>query len=132
MKKNVLIVEDEENIANAEKIILEDYYNVHIAKDGMEGLMKAKELRPDVVVLDLMLPRMDGLDVCRRIKSNPELSGTKVVMVTAKNQQEDENTGMDLGADDYIMKPFEPIEIVHVIQQVLDKCDNSEEKTDDL
>jgi DNA-binding response OmpR family regulator len=119
MKKTLLIVEDEENIANAERIILEDAYDVHIAKDGMEGLMMAKELKPDVVVLDLMLPRMDGLDVCRKIKENAELNSTKVVMVTAKNQDDDEKKGMDFGADDYIMKPFEPIELVHVVEQVL-------------
>lgn len=118
--RNVLIVEDEENIANAERIILSEQFNVHIAKDGMEGLRMAKELLPDVVVLDLMLPRMDGLDVCRRIKENPSLSHTKVVMVTAKNQDNDEKRGLDFGADDYIMKPFEPLELMHVISQVLD------------
>ena len=127
MKKSVLIVEDEENIANAERMILEDEFDVHIAKDGMEGLRMAKDIKPDIVVLDLMLPRMDGLDVCKKIKTNKEI-GSKVVMVTAKNQPNDEIKGMDFGADDYIMKPFEPIELMHVINQVMSKI---EEKTDD-
>lgn len=126
MKKSLLIIEDEENIANAERIILEDEFDVHIAKDGMEGLRVAKELKPDIVVLDLMLPRMGGLDVCKKIKSNKEL-GSKVVMVTAKNQDTDELRGIEYGADDYIMKPFEPIELMHVIGQVLDAAKNKED-----
>ncbi|MFP4111890.1 MAG: response regulator transcription factor [Candidatus Woesearchaeota archaeon] len=128
--KTVLIVEDEENIAEAEKMILEDVFTVHVANDGEEGLRLAKEVKPDVIVLDLMLPKVDGLDVCKQIKAIPELSATKVVMVTAKNQQIDEEEGLDVGADDYIMKPFEPIELVHVITQVLEKEIREAEKSE--
>jgi len=119
MKKNLLIIEDEENIARAQELILADEFNVSVAKDGAEGLRKAKKLKPDVIVLDLMMPKMNGIEVCKSIKSDKSLSHTKVVMVTAKNKPEDELKGMDTGADDYIMKPFEADELKHVISQVL-------------
>ncbi len=119
LKKRLLIVEDEPHIANAERIILQDGFEVHIAGDGEEGLAKAQALKPDIIVLDLMLPKLNGFEVCRRIRADKGLNGTKIVMVTAKNQSRDEAKGMDSGADDYIMKPFEPIELMHVVRQVL-------------
>ena len=100
MKKSIVIIEDEVNIANAEKLILDDEFKVHMAHDGEEGLKKVKEVRPDLVVLDLMLPKMHGLDVCKSIRSSKELSSTKIVMVTAKTEDRDEIEGMDVGADD--------------------------------
>jgi DNA-binding response OmpR family regulator len=119
MKKSIVIIEDEVNIANAEKLILEGDFKVHLAHDGEDGLKKVKEVRPDLVVLDLMLPKMHGVDVCKNIRSDKALSSTKIVMVTAKNEERDEIEGMDIGADDYIMKPFEPVELLHVVNQVL-------------
>ncbi len=119
MKKSVVIIEDEVNIAKAEELILQEEYDVHLAHDGEEGLAKIREVKPDVVVLDWMLPKVSGVDVLKALREDPSTTKTKVVMVTAKNQQEDEDTGMDAGADDYIMKPFEPIELMHVINQML-------------
>jgi two-component system phosphate regulon response regulator PhoB len=119
MKKSIVIVEDEINIANAEKLILQSDYNVHLAHDGEEGLRLIKKLKPDAVVLDLMLPKMSGVEICKRIRKDSQLAAVKVVMVTAKNEERDEMKGIDVGADDYIMKPFEPIELRHVIGQVL-------------
>lgn len=119
--KKVVIVEDQASIAEAEKLILQDQYEVHIARDGEEGLAKVKELKPDAVVLDIMMPKLDGFEVCKQIKTDPELTTTKVVMVTSKNRDHDEQKGMGLGADDYIMKPFEPVELLHVLNQVLTK-----------
>ncbi len=121
MKKNVLIIEDDENIAKAEELILMNEYNVHIAKDGEEGLKKAKEVKPDLIVLDLMMPKIGGIELCRQIRNDEELKGTKIVMVTAKDQQRDEVKGMETGADDYIMKPFEADELLHVIKQVFNR-----------
>lgn len=118
-KATVLIVEDEISIAKAQELILSERYDVHLAHDGEAGLMKARELRPDLVVLDIMMPKMSGYEVCRSIKSDKALESTRIVMVTAKNQDKDEALGMDLGADDYIMKPFEPEELLHVVGQVL-------------
>ncbi len=121
LKKSVLIVEDEEHIAAAQSLILKVEYDVHHAKDGEEGWKKAQALKPDVVVLDIMLPKMNGLDVCKKIRSDTQLSSTKVVMVTAKDHTIDEMRGIGSGADDYIMKPFEAEELLHVVRQVLRK-----------
>jgi len=119
MKKSIVIVEDEVNIANAEKLILQSDFNVHLAHDGEEGLRLIRKIRPDAVVLDLMLPKMSGLEVCKRIRKDSQLEAVKIVMVTAKNEDQDEARGMERGADDYITKPFEPVELRHVINQVL-------------
>lgn len=119
MKKTVLIVEDEHNIAKAEEMILSQEYDVHVAHDGEAGLAKAREIKPDVMVLDVMMPKMSGFDVCKAIRADGKLDSVKIVMVTAKNQQKDEMQGMDIGANDYIMKPFEPEELLHVIRQTL-------------
>ncbi len=119
MKQNILIIEDEENIARAQELILSAKYSTSIAKDGAEGLNKARKLKPDLIILDLMLPKVNGIEICRRIRADSELADTKVVMVTAKNQSADELKGMDIGADDYIMKPFEAEELMHVVSQVL-------------
>ncbi len=118
-KKNIVIVEDEENIAQAQRLILQDQFNVHIARDGEEGLALIRQHRPHAVVLDVMMPKLNGFEVCKRIREDSEIKHTKVVMVTAKDQRKDELKGMDTGADDYIMKPFEPVELMHVINQVL-------------
>jgi two-component system alkaline phosphatase synthesis response regulator PhoP len=119
MKKNVLIIEDDENIAKAEELILMNDFNVHTAKDGEEGLKKARELKPDLIVLDLMMPKIGGMEVCKHIRNDDIISKTKIIMVTAKNQPKDELKGMNTGADDYIMKPFEADELMHVVNQVL-------------
>src|SRR3989344_4133650 len=121
MKKSVLIIEDEKHIAEAQSLILSELYRVHHAPDGAKGVEMANKLKPDVVILDIMLPKMSGYEVCRKIRSNAELKSTKIVMVTAKNQQIDESTGMGIGADDYIMQPFEADELKHVIDQVLNR-----------
>jgi DNA-binding response OmpR family regulator len=121
MRKTIVIVEDDVNIAKAEALILGNEYNVHLAHDGESGHKLIQEKKPDLVVLDLMLPKLHGYEVCKLVKSNPELADTKVVMVTAKNQDTDEIKGLEIGADDYIMKPFEGVELKHVINQILDK-----------
>ena len=118
-KKDVLIIEDEPNIAKAEAIILKDYFNVHHAYDGEEGLKIARKVKPDLVILDLMLPKRGGYDVCFNIRQDRNLKDTKIIMLTAKTQDLDEDKGMLVGADDYIMKPFEPEELLHVIRQVM-------------
>jgi two-component system alkaline phosphatase synthesis response regulator PhoP len=119
MKKDILIIEDEPNIAQAQALILEDSFNIHHAEDGEEGFKKAKEIKPDLIILDLMLPKINGYNLCSMIREDKDLKDTKIVMVTARNQDKDEEKGMDMGADDYIMKPFEADELLHVINQVL-------------
>lgn len=119
MKKKVLIIEDEQNIANAQALILGEAYEVHHAFDGDEGLKKARQLRPHLVILDLMLPKRNGYDVCFNLRQNPSLKNTKIVMITAKNQKIDEDKGMFIGADSYITKPFEPEQLLDVVGQLM-------------
>ena len=119
MKKTVVIVEDEIPIALAERLILQDEYTVHLAHDGDQALTTINKVKPDVVILDWMMPKKNGLEVCQAIRANAALKHTKVVMVTAKNTPRDEFIGITNGADDYIAKPFEPIELLHVTKQVL-------------
>ena len=126
MRKTIVIVEDDVNIAKAEALILQKEYDVHLAHDGETGHALVKQIKPDLVVLDLMLPKLHGYEVCKKIKSNPELACTKVIMVTAKNEERDEINGLDIGADDYIMKPFEGTELKHVVNQVLNNTNNDD------
>ncbi len=120
-KQDIVIIEDDLNIAKAQQLILQEQFNVHLAHDGESGLKKVHAVKPAVVVLDVMMPKKDGYSVCKEIRANIDLKNTKIVMVTAKNHDEDEVKGIDLGADDYIMKPFEAMELKHVINQVLSK-----------
>ncbi len=114
MKKNVLIIEDEENIAKAEELILQDNFNVIIANDGEQGLKKAKEIIPDLIILDLMMPNRGGYDVCYHLRQDDELKHIKILMVTAKDQQIDEDKGMLVGANEYLTKPFEPEDLLNL------------------
>ena len=106
-KKKVLIVEDEEHIANAQSLILGDHFDVHVAGDGDKGLEMARKIRPDLIVLDLMLPNRGGYDLCFNVRQDDAIKGTKILMVTAKNLLSDKEKGMLVGADDYLTKPFE-------------------------
>ena len=119
MRPRVLIIEDEEPIAQAEKLILEEYYEVHHAKDGDVGLQMVEQLMPDLVVLDLMLPKRGGYDISFTLRQNPKFSGIKIVMVTAKTLQSDEEKGLLVGADHYLTKPFEPEQLLETVQRVL-------------
>jgi len=119
-KKKILIVEDEKNIANAHSIILKDY-KLFFAENGEEALSLAEKHRPDLVVLDLMLPKRNGYDVCFHMRQHPKLKDTKIVMVTAKTMTSDEEKGMFVGADHYIKKPFEPNELRTAVSSLLSK-----------
>lgn len=107
MGLKILIVDDEEHIVELLKFNLEvKGYKVLCAYDGVDGFNLAKEEKPDLVLLDLMLPGIDGIEVCRRMKSDSELKKTPVIMLTAKNLEQDKIKGLEIGADDYITKPF--------------------------
>lgn len=110
MRKKILVVEDEKNIAELERDYLEaNGYEVEIALDGKSGLDRALESDFDLVILDVMLPGIDGFEVCRQIRKNKECP---VLMVSAKKDEIDKIRGLGLGADDYITKPFSPSELV--------------------
>ncbi len=92
---------------------------VAIATDGMEALEQIKTFRPDIVVLDIVMPRMNGYEVCRRLKTDPKTQGVPVVMCSSKGEEFDRYWGMKQGADAYIVKPFQPKELVGTVKQLL-------------
>jgi len=92
---------------------------VKIATDGMEALEQVQTFRPDIVVLDIVMPRMNGYEVCRRLKTHPNLQGVPVVMCSSKGEEFDRYWGMKQGADAYIVKPFQPKELVGTVKQLL-------------
>ena len=106
-KKRILIVEDDQSLAEIVGYnISQAGFEVITARDGMEGLHQAQAKNPDLIILDLMLPVMDGLEVCRRLRSDPATSDLLVLMLTAKSEETDEVVGFNVGADDYVTKPF--------------------------
>lgn len=111
--KTILIVEDEPEIAQLVKHYLEkDGFHPCIAHTGIEALKLVTSEHPDLVILDLMLPEMDGLEVCKSIRQKPETSLLPILMLTAKNEESDTIVGLELGADDYVTKPFSPKTLV--------------------
>ncbi|WP_028974018.1 response regulator [Spirochaeta cellobiosiphila] len=118
--ETILIVEDDADILELIAYNLEAQgYKVLRAGNGENGLRQAKEKEPDLVILDIMLPGIDGLDVCRTIKSTPETGNIPIIMLTAKSEDSDIITGLELGADDYIAKPFSPNILIARIRAVL-------------
>ncbi len=112
-QKKILIADDNENIRDALTYLLEDEgYELLLAKDGAETLRIVRERRPDILFLDIMMPEMNGYDVCRAIKGDPDLKGTYVIMLTAKGQIAEQERGREVGADEYIVKPFSPMDIL--------------------
>ncbi|MDO9532651.1 MAG: response regulator transcription factor [Deltaproteobacteria bacterium] len=108
-KETILVVEDEEDIRELLKYNLEkEGYQVLGAATGEEGLRAVRDRRPDLILLDLMLPGLDGLEVCRRIRGEAQTQPLPIIMLTAKGEEADIVTGLELGADDYIVKPFSP------------------------
>ena len=117
MAEKILVVEDERNIASFVAMYLKNArYQVDIARDGAEALQKADSLKPDLVVLDLMLPDIDGLEVCRQIRST---SDVPILMLTARDDDVDKIVGLEVGADDYLTKPFNPRELVARVKSIL-------------
>lgn len=116
----ILIVEDEANIRQLVRYNLEkEGFQIIEAVDGLQGVKLAKIEKPDLVLLDLMLPEMDGLEVCRNIKGNTGTSSLPIIMLTAKSEEIDKVIGLELGADDYMTKPFSPRELVARVKAVL-------------
>jgi DNA-binding response OmpR family regulator len=111
--KKILIVEDEKEILDLVKHYLEkEGYRTCTAATGPDGLKQVKSERPDLVVLDLMLAGMDGLEVCKRIRADPQTAMIPIIMLTAKAEESDQIVGLELGADDYVTKPFSPKALV--------------------
>lgn len=120
MNPHVLIVEDEEALAQLLKYNLEkEGYRVSVARDGEEALVVADEVKPDLVVLDWMLPKAPGIEVCRRLRARQETRNTPIVMLTARDEEADRIRGLDTGADDYIAKPFSMTELLARLRAVM-------------
>ena len=122
----ILIVEDEPRIAElARDYLAHAGFAVRLAADGQTGLDAALRDRPDLVVLDLGLPGLDGLDVTRRLRGDPATAAVPIVMLTARDDELDKLLGLELGADDYLTKPFSPRELVARVRAVLRRVDRS-------
>lgn len=132
-KEHILVVEDEEDILELiEYNLLREGYNVTRVTSGEEGLAKAKAINPDAIVLDIMLPGMSGLDVCRELKSDKSTSGIPVIILSARGEETDVVTGLELGADDYITKPFSPKILVARTRAVLRRNVDLEQDADHI
>lgn len=119
-RERILVIEDDDDIRELiEYNLTREGYKVYSAPDGEEGIRKAKKEAPDLVVLDLMLPGVDGIELCRRLKQDPVTRGIAVVMVTAKSEESDMVLGLGVGADDYVPKPFSPRMLLARVEAVL-------------
>ena len=119
--RKILIVDDEPNIVIALDFLMRRHgFDVRVARNGEEALAAVADFRPDVVLLDVMMPAKDGYQVAQKIRANPELKGTKIVMLTAKGRDTEISKGMAVGADAYVTKPFSTRDLVAQIQQVLE------------
>ncbi len=126
-KETILVVDDEANIIELAKMYLQNEgYVVESARDGREALTKIKSLQPALVVLDLMLPEVDGWEVCRQVRAD---SDVPIIMLTARSDDVDKIVGLELGADDYLTKPFNPRELVARVRAVLRRYEKSAAST---
>jgi CheY-like chemotaxis protein len=121
MSKRVLIVDDDRVIQQLLEVNLEleGYDVVATASDGQEALEKIAKLKPDIVILDIMMPKMDGMAVCRHLKADPELAHIPVILLSARAQDLDIRDGLEIGANAYLTKPFDPVELLDVVSRLL-------------
>ncbi len=124
MAQKILVIEDEEGIIHLLNLYLKDAgYEVIIARDGADGLALHAREHPDLIILDIMLPAIDGFEVCRRIRA---WSRTPILMLTARGSEDDRIEGLELGADDYLVKPFSPRELVSRVRAILRRTASAE------
>lgn len=120
MKQSILVVEDEIAIATLLKYNLEqEGYEVALAHDGEDALIQVREQKPDLILLDWMLPLIPGIEICRQLRREPDYRTTPIIMLTAKGEEGDKLRGLNSGADDYITKPFSPAEVIARIKAVI-------------
>lgn len=121
MRKKIVVVDDEERVLGLLEAILDidDRFEVISAKDGEEALAVCRQQKPDLVFLDLLLPGMDGYSVCRQLKQSAETSSIKVVILTAMAQEAERHTAAEIGADDYLTKPFSPSDLLSKVEELL-------------
>lgn len=121
MTKSILVVEDEPNIVLSLQFIMKKAgFEVRVARDGEEALAAVRSKTPDLILLDLMIPKRDGYDVCQTIRANPEWQDIYIIMLTAKGRDVDREKGISLGANDYVTKPFSTRDLTEKVKQILD------------
>lgn len=118
-KKKILIADDEENLLNLVKLTLEDEYELIEARDGEEVFRLLEQTKPNLILLDVMMPKINGFDICEKLKKNKKTKDILIIILSAKGQERDIIQGMKLGADEYITKPFEPSELRKKIKEML-------------
>ncbi len=122
MSKRILIVDDEVNIVISLEFLLEQAgYYVRVAHNGQEGLEKIATFEPDLVLLDVMMPRLNGFDVCQKVRENSDWSHIKIIMLTAKGREAEITKGLALGANAYITKPFSTRELLTAVKHILEE-----------
>lgn len=122
MAKKILIVDDEQDIVESLQFVLEAAgFECHCAYNGEEGLNLAREILPDLIILDVMMPKINGFKICRLLKYDSKYRNIPILMVTARSQMEDKQIGEETGVDEYITKPFELDEIVEKVKGYLNK-----------
>jgi DNA-binding response OmpR family regulator len=120
MSKKILIADDEQNIViSIEFLLRREGFEVLVAGDGEEALAKVRAERPDLVLLDVMMPKMNGFDVCQALRADPDLSATRILMLTAKGRDTEVSKGLGLGADGYMTKPFSTKELLAEVRKLL-------------
>lgn len=133
MNKSILVVDDEEHIVELLRFNLNlKGYEVEVAYDGIDGFIKAKEIKPDLILLDRMLPKMDGIEVLKRIREDESIKEIPVIMLTAKTMETDKIEGLEVGADDYITKPFSVKEVLARANAVLRRYSSNKEDSKDI
>ena len=127
MSRRVLIVDDEPNIVTSLEFLMRgDDYEVRVARNGEEALQLAESFRPDIVVLDVMMPHRSGFEVCQKIRENPVLGDVKIVMLTAKGRDVEKEKGLDLGANAYVTKPFSTKELMNTVRGLLPRSERGD------
>jgi two-component system alkaline phosphatase synthesis response regulator PhoP len=117
--KSILVIDDEPSIGRVVQFKLQqEGFKVRVATDGLEGLAYIKEEKPDLILLDLMMPGMDGFEVCRRLRASPETVATPVIILTARGQEMDRIRGVELGVLDFFTKPFSPQKLLERVKEV--------------
>jgi len=133
MKAKILIVDDEADVLELVEFNLKAAgYEVLTAANGTQALSKAKQHLPALVLLDLMLPEIDGLDVCKQLRADPATAAIPIIMLTAKSEEIDRVLGLELGADDYVTKPFSPRELALRIKNLLNRREDKETKREQI
>ncbi|QDT64347.1 response regulator [Calycomorphotria hydatis] len=132
-KQTILLVEDERSLGEVLAFNLENEgFDVVTSTDGQDGLRKAQSILPDLIVLDLMLPVIDGLQVCRQLRGDPRTQHLRILMVTARSEEIDEIVGFNMGADDYVTKPFKMKPLIHRIKALLRRQQSNGEVSDKI